>query len=303
MNRPLALGFLLFCLMAGNVRSQDQADATPDLDEGLTQEQLIDKIGLKTQTGTINLPGGLAQLKLPPNLEYLDPAQTKRVVEELWGNPPGDSYLGMIVRSARDVLSADGISAIITYDDSGYISDKDAAAIDYNELLSTMQAGEKEENEARQAQGFPNVHLVGWAESPRYDAASNKLYWAKEIAFGGEPEHTLNYSIRALGRQGVLELNFVGTMEQLPQVKSLAPEVMSAVSFTAGNQYSDFNSSTDRVAGYGIAALVAGGVAAKAGFFKVLLIGLLAAKKFVVIGAIALFAIVAKLFSWRKRTA
>ena len=261
----------------------------------------LQQMGLSTQRGLIALPGGLAQLNLPPELEYLDPVQTKKVVEELWGKPPGETYQGMIVRSARDVINANCIAAIIQYDDSGYISDKDAASINFGDLMKSMQEGEKEMNEQRLAQGFPGIHLVGWAEPPHYDNATNKVYWAKEISFDGEPERTLNYCIRALGRQGVLELNFVGSIKQLPAVKELAPEVLKAVSFTSGNQYADFNANTDKVAGYGIAALVAGGVAAKAGLFKFLLVGLLAAKKFVIIGVIALVAFISKLFSWRKR--
>lgn len=278
-------------------------DAPPEKEpgQGIPPEQILEKLQIKTQSGTIKLPGGLAELNLPPDLGYLDPQQTKRVVEDLWGNPPGDTYLGMIVQDAKDVLAQNGVSAIITYDNSGYISDKDAASINYTEMLQTMQAGEAEANQQRQAQGFQTIHLVGWAEAPHYDASSNKLYWAKEIAFAGEPNHTLNYCIRALGRQGVLELNFVSGIQELPRVKQLAPQVLSAVQFTSGNKYADFNPSTDRVAGYGIAALVAGGVAAKAGLFKVLIAALIAGKKLIIVGVIAVIALLGKIFSWRKK--
>ena len=49
-----------------------------------------------------------------------------------------------------------------------------------------------------------------------------------------------------------------------PQV----PKLLSMVSFADGHRYADFNENTDPVAAYGLAALVAGGVAAKAGLFK-----------------------------------
>lgn len=303
MLRKLVIALWLFIAMAFVSSAQEIAD---EENMQLTDEQaaeLLKEMGLNTQRGVIVLPGGLAQLNLPPELEYLDAQQTKKVVEDLWGNPPGATYHGMIVRSARDVVDPNCIAAIIQYEDAGYISDKDAAAIDFNELLKSMQEGEKEINKERKAQGFPGIHLVGWAEPPHYDKATNKVFWAKEIAFDGESERTLNYCIRALGRQGVLELNFVGSVKQLPAVRELAPKVLEAVSFTPGNQYADFNPNTDKVAGYGIAALVAGGVAAKAGLFKFLLVGILAAKKFVIIGLIALAAIISKLFAWRKKAA
>jgi uncharacterized membrane-anchored protein len=64
-------------------------------------------------------------------------------------------------------------------------------------------------------------------------------------------------------------------------------QVTSFTNFTAGNRYADFNGSTDKVAEYGIAALVAGGVAAKLGFFGKLLALLLAFKKLIVLGVAA----------------
>ena len=56
------------------------------------------------------------------------------------------------------------------------------------------------------------------------------------------------------------------------------------------------------MAAYGLAALVAGGIAAKAGLFKVILVALLAAKRFVIIGAIALVAMIKKFFTGKSST-
>lgn len=251
----------------------------------------------KYKTGKVPL-GGVATLDLPPTLRFLDAAQTTFVVEQVWGNPPGGSFMGMVLPADKTPLDSDCMSAIISYEKSGYVSDKDAASIDYDALLKQMQAAEKEENAERTKQGFPPTHLVRWAKTPHYDATTKKLYWAKEINFG-EPENMLNYCIRILGRQGVLEFNFVGTMDQLAQADRMSPEVMQAVQFDPGNRYADFNPSSDKVAAYGIAALVAGGVAAKAGLLKGLIIAILAAKKFIIIGGVALFAFLGRLFMRR----
>ena len=72
------------------------------------------------------------------------------------------------------------------------------------------------------------------------------------------------------------------------------------VEFNAGSRYEDFNDSTDKVAAYGIGALVAGKVAAKVGLFKGLIALLVAGKKLVVFAAIALFAAIKGLFSRKK---
>ena len=74
------------------------------------------------------------------------------------------------------------------------------------------------------------------------------------------------------------------------------------MNFSEGHRYSDFNpSSGDKVAAYGIAALIAGGVAAKAGMFKLLIAAIIAAKKIVIIAVVAIGAWLRRLFGQRKR--
>jgi uncharacterized membrane-anchored protein len=164
-------------------------------------------------------------------------------------------------------------------------------------MKKDVDAADKE----RVEKGYPSLSLIGWAAPPRYDAQTHKLYWAKEIDFGNATEHTLNYNIRVLGRKGVLLLNIIAPMSRLDDIEKAAPDVLSMVDFNKGNQYADFDSSTDKLATYGIAALVAGGVAAKMGLFKVILVGLLAAKKFVIIGAAAVSAWFKKLFKKKEK--
>jgi uncharacterized membrane-anchored protein len=62
----------------------------------------------------------------------------------------------------------------------------------------------------------------------------------------------------------------------------------------------DFNAQTDKVAEYGIAALVAGGVAAKLGFFGKLLALLVAFKKLIILGVAAAASLLWKLFRREK---
>jgi uncharacterized membrane-anchored protein len=72
---------------------------------------------------------------------------------------------------------------------------------------------------------------------------------------------------------------------------------LAAVDFNPGNRYTDFDAGKgDKVATYGIAALIAGGIAAKAGLFKTLWLALLAGKKFIIIAVVAIGAWFRKLF-------
>jgi len=87
-------------------------------------------------------------------------------------------------------------------------------------------------------------------------------------------------------------------MGQLKQVEAAAPTLLTMIDFQEGHRYADYKDGTDKVATYGIAALVAGGIAAKAGFFKLLWVGILAFKKVIILGVIALGSQFKKLWAW-----
>ncbi len=243
--------------------------------------------GLTFQQGKIALPGGMATLDLPASFRYLSPADTERVLVQGWGNMPGAKTLGMIVPADVSVLSKDGFGVIVTYERNGHVLDDDADKIDYTDMLKDLQEATLDANAARKQAGYSAMTLVGWAETPRYDKASHKLYWAKELRSEGETVSSLNYNIRVLGREGVLVLNAVASMDQIVQIRNEMRKVTGFSEFTAGNRYTDFNRASDKTAEYGIAALVAGGVATKLGLFGKLLALLLAFKKIILIAVAA----------------
>jgi uncharacterized membrane-anchored protein len=198
------------------------------------------------------------------------------VVEQLWGNPPDESVLGLVVPRGRGLLDDHGWAVVVTYSDDGYVSDEDAAKIDYASMLKDMQEETRDANSERKDAGYETVDLVGWAVPPRYDAASRKMYWAKELDFAGTPQHTLNYDIRVLGRRGYLSLNAVAGMSDLGDVQAGMQQLLPMTEFDAGSRYADYDAKSDKLAAYGIAALIGGGIAAKAGLFAKLGVLLLA---------------------------
>jgi len=258
--------------------------------------------GLKFQQGEIKLKDGLATLKASAKFRYLDPDQADTVLVKLWGNPPSqEKTLGMLFPAEISPADSESWGVVITYDEDGYVKDDEAAGINYDDLLKEMQEGTREGNNERIKQGYEAIELIGWAAPPRYDQAAHKLYWAKELSFVGSSEHTLNYDIRALGRHGVLSLNAVASMGQLQTIEKDMREVLSFVEFNEGHRYGDYVAGMDKVAAYGIGALIAGKLAAKAGLFKLLL--LFAAKfwKLLIVAALAIGALVKKLLSGRRK--
>ena len=266
-------GLILALFLCPMVRA---ADDTP-INTREAAEQLISNF--KYQKGHIVLNGGLAEVNIPDGFRFLGPEDAQAVLVRLWHNPPGPLPLGMLMPEQSSPIDPDTWAVTINYLEEGHVKDDDAQKIDYTALLSKMQKEVLDENKARLDKGYPTMQLVGWARPPRYDAATHKLYWAKEINFAGQSENTLNYNIRVLGRKGVLLLNVIAPMNMLPEVEKSAPQIIAMVDFQPGNRYADYDSSTDKLATYGIAALVAGGVAAKLGLFKIILTALAAAWK------------------------
>ena len=238
--------------------------------------------------GSILLPDAKAHLNLGTGYYFLGPEDARRVLTEGWGNPPEDAegVLGLVFSDGQTFLD-DTWGAVITYEKTDYVSDKDAASTDYDELLQEMRDGEASTNEARQKAGFVPIHIVGWAQSPTYDQTRHDLIWARELQFGQDADHTLNYDVRHLGRNGVLSLNMVTTMSQIASVQAGSHNLARTAEFDGGFRYADFQKG-DPVAGFGLAGLVAAGaglaLAKKVGFVGIIL---LFAKKFIAIFAVA----------------
>jgi uncharacterized membrane-anchored protein len=260
----------------------------------ITPEEFMAK--LAPRSGTVVISNGLATLQVPPTFRYIDAAAAKRLLTEAWGNPPAASegVLGMLYPSDVSPLDSGSWGVIISFDEDGYVDDSGAEAIDYTTLMQQMQQGIAESNVERKKDGYATVQLVGWAEQPHYNPETHKLYWAKELAFSDNTHHTLNYNVRVLGRRGVLVLNAVSSMNALPEIAKSMQNVIGFVDFNEGHRYADFIPGADKKAAYGVAGLIVGAVAAKAGFFKLLWVGILAFKKLIV-------AAVAAVGVWMRR--
>jgi uncharacterized membrane-anchored protein len=276
-------------------------DTQPSPKEMEAFKKVFKAIGeLQYQSGEISLADGKVKLTLPPDFQYLDPANARKVLVDIFGNPPqSGSTDGMIVPKGINFIQGGGWTAVLQWKADGYVKDDEFAKTDFNEMLGDLKKAYKLGSDERVRGGYGKMELAAWAQQPHYDRATHKLFYAKSFDVDG-PERQLNYDIRVLGRHGVLELSIMSSMSQLQEIEAKAPTILGMVDFTDGNRYADFKPGTDKVAAYGIAGLIAGGVLAKAGFFKMLWVAILAAKKFIVMGIIALFAGISKFFGKKK---
>jgi uncharacterized membrane-anchored protein len=236
-----------------------------------------------------------ATLKLPADYFFVPKAEGQRVLRAL-GNVVDDAtFVGIVVGKHRD----DRWLVAIRYIKEGYIKDEDAKNWDVDELLKNISEGVEQANQDRVARGFPEMQVVGWIEPPAYDAITHRLVWSLLGKDKGQPDNTpknVNYNTYALGRDGYFSLNLLSSSDRIASEKAVAHELLADLQYNAGKRYEDFSAGTDRVAEYGLLALVGGAVAKKLGLFALLAATALKFAKVIALGAIAFGAGLVKFF-------
>ncbi len=233
-----------------------------------------------------------AHLHLPAGYVWVPTPAAAQLMRSM-GNRTDDTFIGAIF-PADD---ADWM-AVVKFVKEGYIKDDDAKDWNADDLLKSLKEGTEAANEERAKRGIPSIEVTGWAQKPQYDVASHRLVWSalSKRKGGTDGNQGVNYNTYALGREGYLSLNLITNAKDLDKYKPDASKLLGAIQYDDGKKYADFNSSTDKVAAYGLAALVAGAAVKKLGLFAIIAAFLAKfAKLAVVAGGAALWGI-AKLF-------
>ena len=106
---------------------------------------------------------------------------------------------------------------------------------------------------------------------PHYDIDTKRLEWGVRLRTDRD-EKLVNYTSRLLGRTGVMSAVLVSEPQSLDADIRDFKTVLKNFSYNAGESYAEFKSG-DKVAEYGLAALILGGAAAvatKKGFWAVI---------------------------------
>lgn len=220
----------------------------------------IDKV--KWQKGpSSGALGSLAAINVPANYVFAGASDTKILMEAMQ-NPVSGRELGFLAPEKSHWF------VVFEYDDTGYIKDDEKGSLDAAAMLESIKAGNEEGNKERARRGWQKLEIVGWEQPPRYDENTNNLEWAIRAQSDGKP--IVNFNTRVLGRGGVMRVTLVADPAELtatlPQFKS----ALAGFSYNAGQKYAEYRQG-DKLAQYGLSALVVGGataVAVKSGAFK-----------------------------------
>lgn len=238
--------------------------------------------------------GDVARVQIPEGFLFADSRGTLKFLE-LTHNPTSGNEVGTILPQWGGE-NAGNWFVVFTYEPSGHVKDDDKDELDADALLATLKQGNEAANEERKKRGWGTLELVGWQEPPFYDPKTNNLTWA--TIGKSEESESVNWSTRLLGRRGSMSVDLVLGKDQLDDVLPKFETLMNGFAYIEGERYAEFKAG-DKVAEYGLAALVAGGaglVAAKTGILAKFW-------KFIVIGFVAVAGAVKKLFGFGKKAA
>ena len=246
----------------------------------------------------------VAEVGVPAGCRFTD-AKGAREFMEITENPPSGHEAGVVLCSDHD-REKDYWFVVFEYDASGYVKDDEKAKLDQRKILQTLQEGTEAGNEERRRRGWEEIEVAGWQTAPFYDDATHNLTWATRIRAKGGTGESINHSVRLLGRGGVMNVDLVSGPEQYANVLGTFTEMLDNYEYVAGSRYAEWRQG-DKVAKYGLTALIAGGAGAaamKLGLFgklwKFALGILLALKKLVIVAVAGVFAFVKKLFGKKK---
>ncbi len=263
---------VLFCLAVLTPILRAEPTPTP-----ASAEATPDVPGVNLQRGPLLAKlGNVAEINIPEGFVFIGPDSLDRFFE-LTRNFRGGTELGV-------VIAPDNWMLVFDYDEIGYVKDDEKNALDADALLKARQESLQASNEERRRRQWPELQYQGWAAKPYYDPQTNNLKWALKIS-SGEDNHKsigINESIRLLGRAGVMNVTLACDAEGFETIEAKADSLLRGFTYVEGQRYAEFKEG-DKIAEYGLAALVLGGagaVAAKTGllskFWKLIVVTLAA---------------------------
>jgi uncharacterized membrane-anchored protein len=224
--------------------------------------------------------GDNAHLRVPDDYVFLDVANTAKF-EEILHNLGAGKEVMVAPKSLQ-------WTAYLDFTAAGYV--KDDEKIDAPALLKTLKQNTDDANRERARRGWDPVHIVDWATPPAYNPETRRLEWATLLESGND--RGVNFFTKILGRRGFTSVVLATDPADLSTARGELETLVDGYSYDSGESYADWRQG-DKVAEYGLAALIVGGaaaVAAKKGLFSALFAFLVAGWKIVaaaMAGAIA----------------
>lgn len=239
--------------------------------------------------------GNQAEIRVPEGARFTGADGTRKLLE-MMHNPTDGRELGLLTTNTLDWF------IVFEYEDIGYVKDADKEKLDAAEILDSLRKGNEAGNEERKKRGWSAISIVGWHTAPFYNKETNNLEWC--IKGSADGHDIINYNTRILGRGGVMSANLLVAPEALDATLPNVKNILAGFSYVEGQKYSEWKSG-DKIAKYGLSALVVGGavgMAAKMGFLAKIAASLGKLWKVVIIGLLGALAALKGFIFGKKKT-
>lgn len=232
----------------------------PDAGSAQSVGTTFEDIPWETGPGIGSL-GSEAQVGVPAGCLFTGRNGTRQFME-LLENPVDGHERGVLFCEGSRYSDDDPWFVVFSYADDGYVRDHEADKLDAAAILKSIRRGTEKANEERRRRGWGTLTIEDWITRPHYDVGSNNLTWAV-MAVDEDGNRVANHSVRLLGRGGVMKVNLVTSPSQLSTVMPTFSSTLNDFQYLPGQRYAEWRPG-DKVATYGLTALVAGGAGAAA---------------------------------------
>ena len=217
-------------------------------------QSLLEKISWLEGPATATMDN-LAEIRVPGGYLFANGDDTKMLIEAM-GNISSGEEKGFFAPQSMDWF------VVFEFDDIGYVKDDEKNSLDADAMLESIREGTEAANEIRRERGFSGMTILGWETPPYYNENTQNLEWAIK-GQNDDGSMIINHNTRILGRSGVMRVTLVVDPDMLSSVLPLFREYMKGFSYLSGEQYAEYREG-DKLAEYGLTALVVGGAAAVA---------------------------------------
>ena len=246
-----SIHWMVLCLFCLSLRAEEKGEK---LSAG--KNSPMDRLSWIQGPTNVSL-AGRATLKIPKGFRFLEAKGAQEFLKKT-GNRPSGQETGLLMHTQDEWW------VILEFEETGYVKDDEKKELDADKLIGSYRQATESMNESRQERGTPPIRIVGWHVAPNYNDITKNLEWSVEAESGGEK--FVNYNVRLLGRKGVTKVTLIEDRTHVDATLPLFREILRSHQYSGGESYAEYRQG-DRIAQYGLGALVLGGAAAAAAKF------------------------------------
>ena len=236
--RRLVAGAIL--LTAANVPAIAQTSETREVDDAVLHAYAQGTAG----PATIAL-SDQATLKLPKSFVFVPPEAGRHLMHGM-GNASSASLLGLVIPSNNYA----GWFIALRLEPTGHVDGTAVAALDHEEIRSTLAASARRGNEARVQLGSSPLDAGAFLEPPKYDAPHNSFTTAIRVYESGPSngdEDSAHVHTLIFGRTHTLSLTLIEGIAGYAARRPTFEAIVGGTAFVPGHRAVDFVAGSDPV--------------------------------------------------------